>query len=136
MAKSPSKSSEARTFSFEPTYSIPVPEVVPQRVSELPFKEYFTKVEKAAKEGKDPHLFLPHTFWTLPKEQGGRSVVGKTGKDLDAYAKGKVRDQFNAWKKQDTGRDKLTLVTIARSGSKGQAGITEPGVSIWVTNPK
>jgi hypothetical protein len=138
MAKSPAKTDAAegpRTFSFEPTFSLPIPEVVPQRASELPFKDYFSKVEKDAKEGKEPHLFLPHAFWTAPKEQGGRGVP-KMNPSADAYAKSKVRDQFNAWKKQDSARAKLTLVLIARSGSEGIEGITEAGISFWVTNPR
>lgn len=138
MAAKPTPKEAARTFDFTPTYSVSIPENMPtqQRASELPFRDYFNGIEGAAKEGKQPHLFLPHTFWTTPKDKGGRGVEAMKPTP-DGYAKQKVREQFNKWKEQPgTERDKLTLVLLGRSGSEGIDGITEPGISIWVTNPK
>lgn len=123
------KKDAGRTFVFEEAdYSVPIPKDVPttMRSNELPFKRWFERHSAAALEGKQPHLFVPHAYWTEQRQ------VTDPKPNIDSYVKTKVRDQFNAWKKAG-GSDKVNLVTIPRTGAEEIAGITEPGVSIWLT---
>lgn len=116
-----------RSFLFDASFSVPVPEIkATPRSNELPFKRLFTEVQDQALTGKDPHFFIPHAYWVEER------AVEKA-KATDGYASGKLRDQFNKWKKESIARDPLHLVVLPRTGK--EPGFTEPGVSIWITKP-
>lgn len=132
--KPTSSASEPRTFNFDDAdFSVAIPENLPAtpRGNELPFKKWFTKHAAAALDGKQPHLFVPHAFWT-----GEKGVASDVKGGLASYSRTKLRDQFGAWKKKaDTkGVEALALVVVPRTGTEDPkiAGIAEPGISIWM----
>jgi hypothetical protein len=115
----------ARVFTFDAQFSVPIPEIAtkaPPRANALPFKGLFTQHEQAAMEGKQPHIFVPHEYW--------KTRTDKPENVDDAYAKGKLRGQFNDWVKENVLRQSLKLIIVARTGK--EQGFTEPGVSIWL----
>lgn len=115
------------------TVGVPIPEEATKRGSQpgnkLPFEDIFSAMapvaDTAGPEGV--HQFLPNSFWT--GERGlPAATIAKTG-----WVKGKVRDQFNAWKKKDEeARGKYAFFAVLRTGKEGIDGITEPGLSYWV----
>lgn len=122
---------KARTFSFdEADFSITVPANIPSapRANELPFKAWYAKFAQEALDGKQPHLFVPHAYWTDAREVPAEKVT-------DGYSKTKLRDQFNGFKKvtEIKGVDALNIITLGRTGKEGITGIEEPGISLWLT---
>lgn len=91
-------------FTFAVQKGAPIPKEVtappPKRVNELFFKDWFEEAEHA------DHLFIPDSFWTAPKEEGGRGIAVEPAK-VQAYGRAKVRDQFNTWRKktEEEGKD-------------------------------
>lgn len=125
------KASDKRSFSFEASFSTPIPETLGRspRSNELPFRGLFDRYEADAKAGKQPHVFIPHAYWVMEREVEADKVT-------DSYVKTKLRDQFNTWRKLAKDREAITLVTLGRTGKEGVEGIKEPGVSFWLTKAK
>src|SRR5262245_57437125 len=95
---------EKRVFSFDAIFSLPIPEVKQApRANALPFKAVWTRDLQAALQGKNPAYWVPNAYWV---EERGTPKEKATA----AYAKGKLRDQFNQWKKEDITRAPLQLV--------------------------
>lgn len=96
------------------------------RSTGLPFAaKFFTPARDAALEGKKPHKFIPKVFFTDRAE--------KPEKVDGAYMKGKVRDQYNKWKKLQPQaiQDALgPLLMIERTGK--EEGFPEAGLSVWM----
>lgn len=120
------------SFTFDTAdFSVPIPETLPatQRSNALPFRRWFTTYADKALDGKQPHMFVPTRYWVE-----ARNVAAD--KATEAYAKGKVRDQFATWRKSDEapeGKERLQCITVARTGQEGIDGITEAGISVWLT---
>lgn len=135
------KEAEQVTFDFTSApfeVSVEIPEKLPvQRATGLPFKEMYALMEPLALEGKQPHRFVPTAFWVArAKEQtNGNAEKAQTA----AYGKGKLREQFNQWVKEDEAkRGKLNLIMIERKGTEKEVFDqlkvpAEHGLSVWLT---
>lgn len=114
-------------FAFVVDKGVTIPDIRPvERPQALPFKDIFDGM------GHNDHMFIPRSYWTAPREDGGRGVPAE--KATEPYAKTKVRDQFNGWKKLDEAREKCRLVIMARKKGDeiGARVFEEPGVSFWM----
>lgn len=117
--------------------SIPVPEVLPvaSSVDRLPFYAMFSSMEPDAHAGKQPHKFIPTTYWTEEREV---AVAKATG----AYQRAKLREQFKRFKagkaetpeKELEKRALLELILVPRTGKEDIKGIDGSGLSLWVIN--
>lgn len=125
-----------RTFSFETSFTIPVPADLPKRTpaqTDLPFKGWFSDNLAAALEGKQPHLFVPDAYWILEREAAPKDVNA-------SYGRSKVMDQFRKWqyvhkdgkntKVAVKGHEGVFPTIVYRTGK--EQGFTEPGISIWL----
>lgn len=92
---------------------------------ELPFKDMFGKM------GHNDHIFVPLSFWTTPKAEGGRGVDPE--KATVSYQKTKMRGAFNEWRKKDEKeRGKWELVLIGRQKGGDSGRFEEDGVSMFL----
>lgn len=131
MAKTPETTPafDLAAFALTPDFSVKMPEHMPAptRATELPFKASFTANLAAALEGKQPHFFVPDAYWLA------RTPDAK----VDAsYGRGKIRDQFNKWVKEDEkARSVLDIAFVYRDKGVLDAdgkpsGLA--GVSYWL----
>lgn len=118
------------SFSLTPDFSVKMPEHMPAptRATELPFKASFTANLAAALEGKQPHFFVPDALWKA------RTPDAKVD---PAYGRGKIKDAFNKWVKDDpTARSVLGIALIYRDkgllDAEGKPINGMPGVSYWL----
>jgi hypothetical protein len=95
----------ARVFSFQPSYTTSVP-VIPNshavtRETDHPFKKEFFDVAAPTiiSTGKAAVQFVPTAYWVE-----ARGIEASKADEL--YMKGKLRDQFNAW------RDATKVITV------------------------
>ncbi|GJE18736.1 hypothetical protein [Methylobacterium marchantiae] len=116
-------------FTFTVTKAASIPEPVkpaPKVPQGLPFKDWFETAEHA------DHIFVPSSFWTAPKEEGGRGANVAADK-VNAYARNKIREQFNTWrdkaKPADGGanpRDACKLSIFPRRAGDRMDGASPP----------
>lgn len=95
----------------------------------LPFKDHFADM------GHHDELFIPTSFWTGPKADGGREV--EAAKATMQYQKDKFRDQFKKFKEAADpkgSRDNHSLVFVPRLGT--EEGYEEAGLSIFMVYPE
>ena len=125
-----------RSFSFETTFTVPVPQDLPKRApsaQDLPFKDWFTANLKAALEGKTPHIFIPDAYWVEEREADKKLVNA-------SYGRSKVMDQWRKWKfvhekgkntnKVVAGHEGANITATYRTGK--EPGFNEPGLSVWL----
>jgi hypothetical protein len=129
--KDTTPSFDLASFALTPDFSVKMPEHIPAptRATELPFKASFSANLAAAVEGKQPHFFVPDAFWKA------RTPDAK----VDAsYGRGKVRDAFNKWVKEDEkARSIIDIALVYRekglldAEGKPVEGAA-PGLSYWL----
>jgi len=120
-------------FTFAATRGVVIPEVLPtpQRDS-LPFAEIFENAHH------NDYFFIPVTFWTSPKVDGGRGIAASAA--TPKWQKDKIKGAMNDWRKKDLAkRSGHKVVVIERK--KGQPiDANDPkkgeyetdGVGFWV----
>jgi hypothetical protein len=137
-AASPQNATPApkRTFSFATSLSIPVPVDLPKRApgqADLPFKGWFSESLEAARDGMQPHIFIPDAYWVEEREAKAADVN-------QSYGRSKVMDQFRKWKfvhkdgknTQEIvkGHEGVQCTCLWRDGK--QEGFPEAGLSVWL----
>lgn len=111
--------------SFDVGVEIPAIAHKANRPNSLPFPALYSAMLPAALEGKQPHRFVPRSYWTDVRG-ASPATVAKVG-----YEKTKLRDSFNRWQAEDeAARAGVILTTVARDGKSEE--FPEPGVSIWM----
>ncbi len=110
-----------RVFEFTTEFSLPIPaEAFTKPVfrrdsaNDLPFKGWFDANAAAAKEGKTPATFVPFAYFVEARKIDADKVDG-------AYVKGKLRDQFNAW------RDQKKVITTPMVREPHVMGVSKDG---------
>lgn len=126
----------AGKFAFTMRTNVSVPENTRTggyTANPLPFKAWMDKMQHNAVQ------FIPEAFWTAKPEEGGRGAVLEKMKPTAAgYQKAKIRDAFNAWKKQEgkeTERKGHSCVLVYRTkGDTDASGYeyTENGVDFFM----
>lgn len=114
-------------FSFVIETGIEIPAAVPRAPSavELPFKDIFGTMKH------NEHFFIPLSFWTSPKSEGGRGVPEEKA-SKPGYAKQKVRGAFNDWVKKDPeNRSNYDIVTVIRQPGDDNGRFPEAGLSVF-----
>lgn len=122
-------------FTFAATRGVVIPEIIPAATARdtLPFPEMFENAQH------NDYFFVPSSFWTAPKEEGGRGL--KTPNvSTPKWQRDKIKGAMNDWRKKDLkAREGHKVVCIDRK--KGQlidpnnpkAGeYPEDGVGFWV----
>lgn len=122
-------------FTFEVTVgpAIPAEDAAARVRDRLPIYNLFSKLPH------NGHFFVPHAFWTAPKEEGGRAMKDPS-KFSPQYARGKINDSFKQWLKNadSEGRKDWRLVFRKRvAGDDNGAGGTfeADGYSVWMIDP-
>lgn len=118
-------------FYMAATPSAAPPLAVPfgTRAPELPFISMFPAMEHAKE------LFVPNSFWTAPKERGGRGIPKERADS--AYSRDKIRGLFNDWVKKTSPKPPRSIVIrIRKTGEARTGGPTETyeedGISLWM----
>jgi hypothetical protein len=91
---------QAGIFTFSKRTGVSVPEDAGRvggfAANPLPFKAWFGEL------AHNDATFIPEAFWTGKREEGGRGAdLTKMKPSVAGYQKSKIRDAFNAWKKQE-----------------------------------
>lgn len=114
-------------FELELEHDVALPVNV-TRTNNLPFKEWFSQMKHGS------HIFLPTTFWTQGMHKAPETAT-------HAYARQRIRDQFNIWKKADPqarANHNILLHNRAEGSTDHTGRVYHEGVSIYmeVTTPK
>lgn len=98
----------------------------------LPFKDWFAVIPPGGS------VYIPQSFWTAPKADGGRegTAVANASKAAQ-YAKAKVRDAFNSWQAADKeARSALRIQSFTRKkgdvAKDGAEPFPEDGISVFI----
>lgn len=113
-------------FSFTLDKGLEIPPAAPRSPSavELPFKDFFGEMEH------NDHFFVPLTFWTTPRGEGGRGAAEE--KVTVGYQRAKVRGAFNDWvKKDEESRSHFDVVLVPRKPGDDNGRFPEAGLSVF-----
>lgn len=118
-------------FTFTVDTGLTVPDYIPKSAgpNDLPFREVF---DDMANKGHNAHSFVPTSFWTTPKADGGRGV--EAARATTPWQKEKIRGAFAAWRKKEATREKWQLVQVARVKGDMDGKIAEPGLSLFLVD--
>lgn len=120
-------------FSFAPIRGVVIPEVLPTAERDsLPFPDIFAHAQH------NDYYFVPTSFWTGKKEDGGRDR--KEAETPLKWQKDKIKGAMNDWRKKDLkGREAHSVVCIERKkgdlldSNNPKAGAYEDsGIGFWV----
>lgn len=118
-------------FDFSVDTGFEVPADIPKgsAPNDLPFREVFADMDA---KGHNSHSFVPTSFWTSPRDDGGRGV--EAAKVTVAWQKEKLRGAFSTWKKKDDLRARWQLVLVPRVAGDMDGKIKEPGLSMFLVD--
>jgi len=124
-------------FSFAPQRGVVIPETIPTAPRDtLPFPDIFAHAEH------NDYYFIPSSFWTSSKADGGREIPAERA--TLKWQKDKVKGAMNDWRKKDVAARKGYAV-ICINRTKGQpldandpkkGEYKEDGIGFWVTIEK
>lgn len=117
------------TFAVDTGFEVPADIPRGEAPNALPFAEVFADMEA---KGHNAHSFVPTSFWTTPRVDGGRGV--EAAKVTIAWQKEKLRGAFSTWKKKDGKRDKWQLILVPRVKGDMDGKIGEPGLSLFIVD--
>lgn len=126
-------------FSFAVERGVAIPATVPKvsTANPLPFPEWFSAM------AHNDHFFVPHSYWTAPKAEGGREADAAAIERAkpDGYARAKIRGSFNKWREEDANRAHLDITMANRKkgdprSADGKEVFEDDGISVWLLDEK
>lgn len=124
-APAPLKTVGRFIFALEQDVEIPKTAGRGRPTNALPFHEMFSGMVHKS------HIFVPASFWSAPKEEGGREVPVE--KVTHGYQRNKLMTAFGDWRKKDeAAREKFTLFLVNRNKGDDGGKYTEAGISMFL----
>lgn len=125
-------------FAFAPTVAdvIPEPPTTAPRTTRSPIMDFFDYcLGLGSAKAHGQTIFVPNSFWTAPKEEGGRGLEKLPN---GGNVRTKLRDSWKGWVKADeTIRACMGLLVIERKAGESGPGDTvfeEAGYSLFVVD--